>query len=52
MKEGRRSLKALEQKGSNATDGGLKNEGHRGSVRPFMPGELGEIRPSFVKYSG
>jgi len=52
MKEGRRWRKTLEQKGSNATDGGLKNEGHRGSVRPFMPGELGDIRPSFVKYSG
>ncbi len=52
MKEGRRSSKALEQKRSNVTDGGLKNEGHRGSMRPFLPGEVGEIRPSFVKYSG
>jgi len=52
MEEGRRSPKTLEQKGANATDGGLKNEGHRGSVRPFMPGGLGESRPSFVKYSG
>jgi len=52
MKEARRSPKALEQKRSNAIDGGLKNEGHRGSMRPFLPGGLGEIRPSFVKYSG
>jgi hypothetical protein len=42
----------FEQKGPNATEGGLKNDGHRGSVRPFLPGGLDKITPRFMKCPG
>ncbi len=43
MNTGERSYKAVEQKGQKATEGGL--EGHRGSMRHFLPGDLCEIGP-------
>jgi hypothetical protein len=52
MVKGRRSPNALEQKGPKTTEGGLKNEGHRGRMRTFVPGVLSEIQPPFVKYPG